>query len=186
MLKSYSLNKFLLGISSFSLASVSSFLNPAMAIPVPNAYISFAGAGGDFTSRTATFRAPESTATQPVENGLRLYDVHLAKMIEVSENYCKDRESSYLIHWNYEVDQGKIFMGEFSWSCQLARDTFKKFGTAGTEKVTIHHRDEPVSETISVLNINSNNAKEFLSFVQTLKPKCIEMTPKICPGDRLE
>lgn len=28
----------------------------AIAIPVPNTYINFAGAGGDFDSRTATFR----------------------------------------------------------------------------------------------------------------------------------
>ena len=180
------LTRLLLGVSSLSMASAFSIFTPATAIPVSNAYISFAGAGGDFTSRTATFRVPESTTVTPVENGLRLYDVHLAKMIEVSENYCKDRESDYLIHWNYEVDQGKIFMGEFSWSCQFARDTLKKFGTSETETVTIYHTDNPKSETIYVLNINRNNAKEFLSLVQTIKPKCIEMTPKICPGDRLE
>jgi serine/threonine-protein kinase len=186
MRKKFPLTKLLFAVSSVSITGILAIFTPVTAISVANAYINFAGAGGDFSSRTATFLVPESTAVTPVKNGLRLYEVHLAKMIEVSESYCQDRESDYLIHWIYKVDQGKIFMGQFSWSCQFARDTLKKFGSSGTEKMTIHHRGNPTSETISVLDINSNNAKEFINLVKTLKPKCLEMSSPICPGDRLE
>jgi serine/threonine-protein kinase len=180
------LNRLLLGVSSFSLASIFSLVSSVTAIPVSNTYINFAGAGGDFSSRTATFRASESTTTTPVKDGLRLYNVHLAKMIEVSEHFCRDRDSDYKFYWNYEADQGKVFMGQFSWSYQFARDTLKKFGSSGEEKITIHYVDNPQSETISALNLSGKNAQEFMGLVKTLKPQCIDYTPKICPGDRLD
>ncbi len=176
-----------LKISSYSLTTLAFVGSSVTAIPVPNANISFAGAGGDFSSRTATFTVPDVTTVTPVENGLRLYEVHLAKMIEVSENFCKDRDDDYIINWNYEANQGKIFMGEFSLSCEFARETLQNFGTSGTETVIISHRGNPVSETISTLDINQKNAPEFINLVHSsMKPSCIDMTPKICPGDRLE
>lgn len=170
---------------ALSLISIISFNLSASAIPVSNAYINFAGAGGDFSSRTGTFRAKESTTITPVKDGLRIYETHLAKMIEVSENFCKDREPNYKFYWNYEADQGKIFMGQFTWTCQFAHDTFKKFGTAGKEKIVIHYVDNPQNETISVLNLIGKNAQEFINLVKTIKPQCIDYTPKICPGDQL-
>ncbi len=77
-------------------------------------------------------------------------------------------------------------MGEYALSCQFARDTFQTFGTGESEEITIHHRDNPIQETIATLALDPNNSKEFVSLVQTLKPQCMETTPKICPGDRLE
>jgi hypothetical protein len=170
---------------ALSLISIISFNLSASAIPVSNAYISFAGAGGDFSSRTGTFTASESTTITPVKDGLRIYETHLAKMIEVSKNFCQDREPNYKFYWNYEADQGKIFMGQFSWSCQFANDIFKKFGTASKEKIVIHYVDNPQNETISVLNISGKNAQEFINLVKTLEPKCVDSNPKICPGDKL-
>ena len=76
-------------------------------------------------------------------------------------------------------------MGKFIFSCQFARETLKKFGTSGTEKVTINHRGQPMTETIATLNLNPKNAAEFIKVVKSLKPACIDLTPKICPGDRL-
>lgn len=173
--------KLLFGIIAFA-----SFCSPVSGIPVNNAYINIAGAGGDFTGRTATFRAEEKTTVTPVKNGLRLYEVHLAKMIEVSEFYCRDREPNYKFTWNYEAEQGKVYMGQYSWTCQFARDTLKKFGSSEEETITIHYVDNPKKETLSALNITGENAKSFIDLVKTLKPECIDYKPKICPGDRLE
>ncbi len=163
-----------------------SFCNPVSALPVENAYINIAGAGGDFNGRTATFTASEKTTTTPVKDGLRLYEVHLAKMLEVSELFCRDREPNYKFTWNYQAEEGKVYMGEYSWTCQFARDTLKKFGSSGKETITIHYVDNPKQETISALNITGKNAQNFINLVKTLKPQCINYTPKICPGDRLE
>ncbi len=157
----------------------------AIAIPVPNAYINFAGAGGDFNSRTATFQVSDRTTTTSIGKSFRLYEAHLAKMVELTYNFCQDRESNYIIYWNYEADAGKVFMGEFPLSCQFARETFQTFGTGENEVVTVNYRDNPIQETIATLAVDENNSKQFASLIQTLKPQCIDTTPKICPGDRL-
>lgn len=175
-----------LKLSALWLAFNSSlFPSVANGIPVTNAYINFAGAGGDFSSRTATFSVPDKDTTKLVKDGLRLYDIHLAKMIEVTNDFCKDQKSDYVVYWNYEAEDGKIFMGKYSLTCQFAKDTLKKFGTSATEKVTINHRGNPTTVKITTLNLNSKNAKEFATLAQSIKPSCIEANPKICPGDRL-
>jgi hypothetical protein len=176
-----------LGFSTVGIALTGTlFATVTNAIPIANAYIGIAGAGGDFSSRTATFRVPDKSTTQVVKYGLRLYDLHLAKMIEVANNYCQDRESNYVIHWNYEAEGGKVYMGKYDMTCQFAKNTLKKFGTAAPENVTIDYAGNSQTVKIVPLNLNSKNAKEFASLVQSIKPKCIEGTPKICPGDRLE
>ena len=175
-----------ISITTVAITVASTIFTAANAIPVANAYINFAGAGGDFSSRTATFRVPDKSTTTPVKDGLRLYEVHLAKMIEVTNDFCKDQKGDYVVYWNYEAEDGKVFMGKYSLTCQFAEDTIKKFGTSGQENVTVNHRDNPTTVKISPLNLNSQNAQEFAKLVQSIKPACIEMTPKICPGDRLE
>lgn len=170
----------------WALAGLIAYCNPVSAIPVNNAYINIAGAGGDFTGRAATFRVEDKTTVTPVKDGLRLYELHLAKMIEVSEHFCRDREPEYKFTWNYEAEGGKVYMGEYSWTCQFARDTLKKFGSSGEENITIHYVDNPQKETISALNITGKNAENFIHLVRTLKPECIDYNPPICPGDRLE
>ncbi len=155
------------------------------AIPVKNVYINFAGAGGNFAERYATFTVDSPTTVTAVTPELRLYEVHLAKMIEVTHLFCKEREGSYVIHWNYEADKGQVFMGEFPLSCQFAANAFSTFGTIGKEKITIHHRGNPVQEEIKVLNLQGANGKQFAALVRRLKPKCLESPQKVCPGDRL-
>lgn len=168
--------------------TMSSFLFSMVvqSLPVINAYINFAGAGGNFSARTATFQVPEKTTVSVVKDGLRAYDLHVAKMIELTNNFCEDREPKYVIHWNYTADGGKIFMGEYNLTCQFARDIFKKFGTTTPEMTTIHYVDNPQKVKVIPLNLNRKNAQEFMRLVQSIKPQCIETTPKICPGDRLE
>jgi hypothetical protein len=170
-------------IFSIFAASIPSKLD---AIPIANHNISIAGAGGDFSSRTATLQVPDKTTTQQVKYGLRLYDLHLAKMIEVTNNYCRDRESGYIVHWNYEAEGGEVYMGKYDFSCQFAQGIMKKFGTSTPENVTIDYAGNPQKVQVTTLNLNSKNAQEFARLVQSIKPTCIEGNPPICPGDRLE
>lgn len=169
----------------FSLLISLGLVQEAIAIPLPKAYINFAGAGGDFTSRTATFRVSDRTTATSIGNGLRLYEAHLEKMIEITNHFCQDRESEYTFYWNYEADAGRVFMGQFPLSCEFARQTFLNFGISANETITINHRGNPKLESIATLALNPQNSKQFASLVQTIKPQCLETTPTICPGDRL-
>lgn len=168
----------LLSIAGFSAVSAAQTSDPR---------ISIAGAGGDFSCRSATLVTAGKNTTQKAENGLRLYDLHIAKMLEVSNQYCQDRPKGYSLRWNYLAEGGKIFMGEYQIPCRLARDTFKKFGARGVETLTIDYAGNEDKTKVSVLNLTAKNASNFAEFVQTLKPACIETSgEKICPGARLE
>ena len=170
-----------------SLFSLFALTTSTSANPVDDAYINFAGSGGDFTSRTATFRVNDSTTVTPVGNGLRLYEMHLARMLEVSTHFCQDRMPDYQFYWNYEAEDGKVYMGQFSWTCQFAINTVEQFGSAETKKMTIHYVDNPIVEQIKVMNLDQQNAQEFIDLVKTLEPQCIDYSPNnICPGDRLK
>lgn len=177
-----------LGFVSVGITLVGGLFNSIQAIPVTNATISFANAGGVFDSRQASFRVPEKTTINQVKYGLRLYDVHIAKMIEVSNYFCnlQKADPKYIVYWNYEVEDGNLFMGKYSFTCQFAKDTLKKFGTAGQENVNLDFAGNAETAKIAPFNFNDKNAKDFAKLVQTIKPECIEVTPKICPGDRLE
>ncbi|NJL10979.1 MAG: hypothetical protein HC908_14625, partial [Calothrix sp. SM1_7_51] len=122
--------------------------------------------------------------TKSVGNGLRLYEVHIAKMIEVTHSFCgkegDTKDTNYIVHWNYVAD--KTFMGRFSFSCKFAANTLKTYGTGKPEQITVNHRGNPTKETISTLNLSGSKAKQFVSLVKTLKPQCDGGTPKICPG----
>ncbi len=158
----------------------------AAAVPVDNIQVSIAGAGGDFTGRAATLSTKDKTITKVVKYGLRSYDLHVAKMIEVSNDYCKDRPEDYVMHWNYMAADGTIFMGEYHIPCTLANDTMEKFGSKGMETIPITYAGTEQETTFPALNLTKANAADFAKFVQTLKPSCIETSgSKICPGDRL-
>jgi hypothetical protein len=156
---------------------------------VPNANINFAGAGGDFNNRTVTMQVPESSTVETLDNGLRLYDAHIARMIEVTEYWCHetDRAANYTIFWNYEADSGKIFMGEYPITCQFADSTFTTFGSSQTEKITIHHRGNPTTVTIPTLDLNGSTAEHFINLSLSIEPQCIEVgRDRICPGHKWE
>ncbi len=178
-----------LSVVTLGISLVGNFFNFADAIPVKNVSVSFANAGGDFTTRQASFQVPEKQTTTVVQDGLRLYDLHIAKMIELTNYFCNEgeaRKGDYIVYWNYEAEGGKVFMGKYSMTCQFAKDTIAKFGTVAKETMAIDFAGNPQTAKVSALNLNNKNSKDFTKLVQTLKPECIEVTPKICPGDRLE
>lgn len=167
---------------------IGSCYKSALAIPLSNTYINFAGAGGSSTTRTATLRVSEATTTTEIQGKLRLYDAHVARMIEVTTAFCQEqnREPSYTVFWNYEAEDGKTFMGKFPITCEFANNTLQSFGSGKQERVVVHHRGNAQAEMIETLNLQGEKLTEFLSLVDSLKPQCIEAGSRICPGDRLE
>lgn len=150
---------------------------------VPITRIDFAGAGGDFQHRTGTFVVPDRDTTVSAYGGsLRRYDVHIAKMIEITAAvWCTQSKDYQGVYWNYEAENGNRFMGEYYISCTTARQIVQAYGLGRPEKTFIYHRGQgPETVNIPVLNLYGNKIPRFLKFVQTLKPKCVDT---LCPGD---
>ena len=119
---------------------------------------------------------------------MRLYDAHIARMIEVTKAFCQEenRDPSFIVSWNYEAEDGKMFMGKFPLTCEFANNTFQSFGGGKQERVVVHHRGNAQAEMIETLDLQGQNLTKFLTIVDQLKPQCIEAGSRICPGDRLE
>ncbi|HEY9885432.1 MAG TPA: hypothetical protein V6C98_17645, partial [Thermosynechococcaceae cyanobacterium] len=89
-----------IAVCSLSLSTFA--LHATAGTEVPITRIDFAGAGGDFQHRTGTFVVPDRDTTLSAYGGsLRRYDVHIAKMIEVTAAVWCARSPNYQgVYWN--------------------------------------------------------------------------------------
>lgn len=147
--------------------------------------INFAGAGGNSTQRYGTFTVPDRDTSLGVDrSGLTRYDLHVAKMIEVAHfQWCTQRPKFDGVYYNFDADNGKIFMGQLYISCSRAKDAVTRFGTGRPERTVILDRGNPSTVSIPTLNIQGKNVPEFRRLVRSIKPECIDSL-KLCPGDR--
>lgn len=150
---------------------------------VPITRISFAGAGGNFNERYGTFIVPDKdTSVSAYGGALSRYDVHIAKMIEITHfQWCEQRENYKGVSYNYNADNGKVFMGKIYISCNLAKKAVQTFGVGRPESTVIYDRDNPSTVLIPVLDLNGRKIAQFQRLVQSIRPQCID---KLCPGDR--
>ncbi len=150
---------------------------------VPITRISFAGAGGNFTQRYGTFIVPDKdTSVSAYGGALSRYDVHIAKMIEITHfQWCQTRPNYRGVYYNYDADNGKVFMGQIYISCTTAKNAVNSFGVGRPESTVIYDRDNPSTASIPVLDLNGRKIPEFKQLVQSIRPQCID---KLCPGDR--
>jgi hypothetical protein len=172
---------------SIALTLLSSLIaGPALAgTAVPINRIDFAGAGGNFNERYGTFEVPDRDTSRPAYGSGRLtrYDVHIAKMIEVTHHYwCLKRDDYKGVFYNYNADNGKVFMGKIYISCDLAARAYKSFGVGRAEMTEIYNRGNgPESVGIPVLDLNGGKIAKFQALVDSIKPQCVN---GVCPGDR--
>lgn len=122
---------------------------------------------------------PDTHTTKSAYGGqLRLYDVHIAKMFEVTHFLCLQlgANSSFKGHeWLYRADNGKINMGRFQITCQLAADIANAYGLGKPERTSIGLDTEggpPQSRTglIPTLNITGNKINQWLNFTERFQP----------------
>jgi hypothetical protein len=159
---------------------------PALAgTAVPINRIDFAGAGGNFSERYGTFEVPDRDTARPAYGTGRLtrYDVHIAKMIEVTHYYwCLKRDNYRGVSYNYNADNGEIFMGKIYISCDLAAQAYESFGAGRAEATDIYNRGQgPESVNIPVLDLNGEKIAKFQALVDSIQPLCVN---GLCPGDR--
>lgn len=122
---------------------------------------------------------PDTDTTASAYGGrLRLYDVHIAKMFEVSNFLCQrlgNNTSFKGYEWFYRAGNGNINMGNFRITCRLAREITQSYGLGKLERTEIGRDTEggpPESDvySIPVLNITGNKVPRWINFVQRFQP----------------
>ena len=131
---------------------------------------------------------PDAETTVSAYGGrLRLYDVHIAKMIEYTQYLCTrprnspeengSRIKSY--DWSYSADRRKADMGDFTITCKMAQNLANTYGLGKPEATTIIHseveagskRMGPRTEMIPILDIRGDEIGEWMNFTSSFKPR---------------
>jgi hypothetical protein len=111
---------------------------------------------------------PDTNTTVSAYGGrLRHYDVHIAKMVEVTRSSCKQTPRNYTKRWKYLAGNGSISMGSFVISCGLALDLFDAYGTGKSEETEFEGFDPSLVPT---LNITGSKVDKWIRFTNNFKP----------------
>jgi hypothetical protein len=85
---------------------------------------------------------PDQDTTLSAYGGeLRRYDVHIAKMFEVTHYLCQQniaRRTLKGFDWSYEAANGNVYMGNFHISCRLALEVVTAYGLKRLEETVLH------------------------------------------------
>ncbi|MGB3264607.1 MAG: hypothetical protein WBA89_11660 [Microcoleus sp.] len=100
-------------------------------------------------------RQPKKSADR---RKLRLYDVHIAKMFEITSFLCDRDRTSVGYNWSYETENGNIEMGRFKISCNLAREIASTYGLSKPQTTVIRR------------NFNQKNGRPSLAVEKFLIP----------------
>ncbi len=125
------------------------------------------GTDGD----TWFLRTPNSDTTKAFDGGrLRIYDVHIAKMVEITHYQCNNTRSSQDRTWFYSANDTN--MGRFQISCKLAQDLATAYGMGRGEPTAIFMAEieEPSTIRIPTLNIKGEKVEAWMRFTQNFKP----------------
>ncbi|NTW21494.1 MAG: hypothetical protein HGA42_18790 [Nostocales cyanobacterium W4_Combined_metabat2_030] len=122
------------------------------------------------------FVVPNSDTTQSAYGGnLRLYDVHLAKMFEITYFECNQPDRgmppNQRIFWRYEAGNGGINMGTFDISCRLANQIAREYGLGKTETTKITYYRARATQEIPILNITGDKIPSWIKFLQSFHPE---------------
>lgn len=123
-----------------------------------------------------TMTVPDRDTTRSAYGGkLRLYDVHIAKMFEVTYYDCQQINAGSRT-WLYYAGNGQMNMGEFFISCDLATRIVNRYGLGQPESTVIEYSQEeagppiPRTRSIEILDITGSKVDSWIDFVQGFKP----------------
>jgi hypothetical protein len=114
-------------------------------------------------------KVPDTDTTVPAYGGsLRLYDVHIAKMFEISYDFCEKSNygNDHTLPWYYYAGNGNINMGEFRISCRLARELVSAYGLGKPERTETDIRPR----MFPTLNITGGKIDKWMRFTNSFKP----------------
>ena len=149
--------------------------NPAISkTSAPISWITL-NTGFDDNLMLAKFVVPDRNQTISPEGELLRYDAHLAKMFELTEYECQDRQVERDwdgISWQYYGDNGKSDLGIINISCSLARDIAIAYGFSRKEITPVtYYGAEPVLINVPRLDIMAGKVPTWLNFAQNFKPE---------------
>lgn len=128
------------------------------------------------TGQTGLFVVPNNQTTPSAYGGdLRFYDVHIAKMIEITHYVCKNLDSDSpldSIDWRYQAGNGNIEMGTFTISCSLADDIAQEYDLGKVEDtpILISQSEGTVNVPIPTLKITGNKVSRWRNFTAGFEP----------------
>lgn len=144
------------------------------------------------------FIVPDRNTAKSAGGGkLRLYDVHIAKIFEISHFLCDRDRASEGYNWSYQAENGNIEMGRFKISCNLARSIAPAYGLGKSEITVIrrHFNQKNGRPSIAVekysiptLNIAKNRVLQWRDFVQKFPPipdKSANQANSIFPASKI-
>ncbi|WP_217650688.1 hypothetical protein [Spirulina major] len=118
---------------------------------------------------------PDRNTTVDAGGGLRRYDVHIAKMFEITYYSCQEaRRDGYEFNgysWDYSAGNGSIDMGRFPITCRLAQDIVTAYGLGNPERteITYYRADNVVN--IPTLNIVGGKVDRWRQFTHNFLPR---------------
>ena len=133
---------------------------------------------------------PDADTTVSAYGGrLRLYDVHIAKMIEYTHYLCtcprragsspqENCSSIKSYEWSYSADRRRTDMGDFTITCELAQSLVDTYGLGKPELTTINHEAMSIERTLTmgtttimipILDIRGKEIGEWMNFTSNFK-----------------
>lgn len=119
---------------------------------------------------------PDTNTTSSAYGGkLRVYDVHIAKMVEVTHFMCSSGRLSPGTVWTYAAGNGSINMGNFQISCRLASDLAIAYGLGKPEQTAMNVSFEEAGRATRLINvpilaITGGKVDRWIGFTRNFRP----------------
>ena len=158
-------------ISTLLVAGVAASLPAIAQTEVPITNITFIGMYDGV--RIAQLIVPDRDTTRSAYGGrLRRYDVHIAKMFELTHYECQDRDRNWSrVMWHYKAGGGDIDMGNFEISCSMAAGARNAYGLGKPEATPVTYYRARATVNVPILNITGGKVATWMNFTKNFRPE---------------
>ena len=187
------LNKIVKGIASLAIALATPYIFSQKAVaahslrdPVKFTEIRLYRPSSNPSEQRGIMVVPDrnvSVSAYGTKGKMRLYDVHIARMIAFSHHfycgqpYAWNRQKTMV--WQYWTDNGRIYRGTFVLPCNQVERAVRTYGlgkTATTEIVNYIEgpRRRPITEFVDIRKLRltgRGEVKRFVNFARSIRPE---------------
>ncbi len=120
-----------------------------------------------------TVMAQDTTIVNP-QSPLRIYDRHVARLFELTQNQCQKNGALQGMQWTYEAANGNVNMGQFRIRCQTAAEVVSGYGLDKAVAISVTKEGRQLvtidNTQVSTLGITGTKVQNWMKFVQTIRP----------------